>query len=154
MPVGHPPAAGTAWLLAVETKDLLIGEAAAPATVAGVRRLAAGISGVEKVNEVLTLHMGPEYILVNMSLDFDDELPAGQEHFLELNKELSAQWPVITASAPSRATASAAFLPTAASERPSTSKSSIKIGATIMLDGATSRIRATNDSMSAFNASS
>jgi ferredoxin len=26
----------------------------------------------------------------------EDELPAGQEHFLELNAELSREWPVIT----------------------------------------------------------
>ena len=26
----------------------------------------------------------------------EDEIPAGQEHFLEINAELSAQWPVIT----------------------------------------------------------
>ncbi len=26
----------------------------------------------------------------------EEDLPSGQEHFLELNKELSAQWPVIT----------------------------------------------------------
>jgi len=26
----------------------------------------------------------------------EDELPAGQEHFLELNTELSQEWPVIT----------------------------------------------------------
>lgn len=26
----------------------------------------------------------------------DDRLPAGQEHFLQLNAELAAQWPVIT----------------------------------------------------------
>ena len=26
----------------------------------------------------------------------EEEIPDGQEHFLELNKELSAQWPVIT----------------------------------------------------------
>lgn len=25
----------------------------------------------------------------------EDEIPPGQEHFLELNKELAAQWPVI-----------------------------------------------------------
>ena len=27
----------------------------------------------------------------------EDEIPEGQEHFLELNAELSEQWPVITA---------------------------------------------------------
>jgi ferredoxin len=26
----------------------------------------------------------------------EDELPAGQEHFLQLNTELSLKWPVIT----------------------------------------------------------
>jgi cation diffusion facilitator family transporter len=66
----------TAWLLAVETRDLLIGEAAAPETVRGVREMAAGVDGVEKVNEVLTLHMGPEFVLVNLSLDFRDDMTA------------------------------------------------------------------------------
>ena len=27
----------------------------------------------------------------------EDDIPAGQEHFLELNEELSQQWPVISA---------------------------------------------------------
>lgn len=30
----------------------------------------------------------------------EDDIPAGQEHFLELNEELSAIWPVITESKP------------------------------------------------------
>ena len=29
------------------------------------------------MNEVLTLHMGPDFILLNVSVDFRDELPAG-----------------------------------------------------------------------------
>jgi len=28
------------------------------------------------VNEVLTLHMGPDFVLVNLSVDFDDRLDA------------------------------------------------------------------------------
>ena len=68
----------TALLLAIETKDLLIGEAAAPEVVAAVRRRAAATPGVLGVNEVLTLHMGPEFILVNLSLDFRDELTADE----------------------------------------------------------------------------
>lgn len=66
----------TAWLLAVETKDLLIGESAAPEVVAGIRQALDGRPEVMAVNEVLTLHMGPEYVLVNLSLDFDDALDA------------------------------------------------------------------------------
>jgi len=30
----------------------------------------------------------------------EDDLPAGQEHFLELNKELSETWPVLTEKKP------------------------------------------------------
>ncbi len=85
----------TAWMLAVETKDLLIGEAAAPATVAGMRQLAAELPGVENVNEVLTLHMGPEYILVNVSLDFRDDCSAGhvENAVAALTRVIKEKWP-------------------------------------------------------------
>jgi len=69
--------AATAVWLAYETKGLLIGESANRWIVEGVRELAAGSEFVEHVNEVLTMHVGPEYILVNISLDFRDDVPAG-----------------------------------------------------------------------------
>ncbi|MGD8671767.1 MAG: cation diffusion facilitator family transporter [Thiogranum sp.] len=69
--------AATAVWLAYETKGLLIGESANRWIVEGVRELAAGAEFVEHVNEVLTMHVGPEYILVNISLDFRDDVPAG-----------------------------------------------------------------------------
>ncbi len=89
--------AGTAWMLAVETKDLLIGEAASPATIAGIRNLAAQMPGVEKVNEVLTLHMGPEYILVNVSLDFADDCTAEhiEDEIEQLTRTIKTEWPLI-----------------------------------------------------------
>lgn len=68
----------TAALLAFECKGLLIGEAASPDTVAAIRKAAGGQSGVEAVNEVLTMHLGPEDILVNLSLDFANDLSAEQ----------------------------------------------------------------------------
>jgi len=64
--------AGTASWLAYETKGLLIGERANPDIVEGIRKIASDHSEVTKVNEVLTMHMGPEFILVNMSLTFVD----------------------------------------------------------------------------------
>ncbi len=70
--------AGTAAWLAYETKGLLIGEAADPDVVAGIRRIASEHEEVLHVNEVLTLHMGPEFILVTMSVDFRDDLEAGR----------------------------------------------------------------------------
>jgi len=89
--------ATTAWALAVETKDLLIGEAASPECVAGVRRLAAAMPGVENVNEVLTLHMGPEYILVNVSLDFSDQCTAEsiEDAVDQLDHAIKKDWPLV-----------------------------------------------------------
>ena len=61
-------------LLARECKGLLIGEAASGATVASLRDLASANSGVIAINEILTMHLGPEDVLLNLSLDFDDAL--------------------------------------------------------------------------------
>jgi divalent metal cation (Fe/Co/Zn/Cd) transporter len=63
--------ATAAWL-AYETKSLLIGERADRHVVDGIRRIARAQPAVRHVNEVLTMHMGPEYILVNISIDFAD----------------------------------------------------------------------------------
>jgi len=67
---------GTAVWLAVETKGLLIGERANIEVVDGIRTLAEELPGIDHVNEVLTMHMGPEYILVNISVEFRDEADA------------------------------------------------------------------------------
>ena len=39
--------------------------------------LSAGSSAIIAVNEVITLHMGPNDILLNLSVDFDDSISAG-----------------------------------------------------------------------------
>jgi cation diffusion facilitator family transporter len=61
---------GTAVWLAYETKGLLIGESASQKVVDGIRRIAGSFREIEKVNELLTMHMGPDFILVNISLKF------------------------------------------------------------------------------------
>ncbi len=63
-----------AALLAYETKGLLIGESASDEVVNGIREMVVGFTSVERVNEVLTMHMGPDYILVNLSVEFNDEI--------------------------------------------------------------------------------
>ncbi|GAB4344787.1 MAG: cation diffusion facilitator family transporter [Desulfobulbaceae bacterium] len=68
---------GTAAWLAYETKGLLIGESANEKVVAGIREILCCYDGIEHVNEVLTMHMGPDFILVNISIDFRDDIPAG-----------------------------------------------------------------------------
>lgn len=68
---------GTAIWLAYETKGLLIGESAGDKVIEGIREIIAGYDGVDHVNEVLTMHMGPNYILVNISIDFREDILAG-----------------------------------------------------------------------------
>lgn len=86
--------AGTATWLAYETKGLLIGESANDSIVQGIRELASGHDYVEHVNEVLTLHMGPDFILVNISLDFMNEATADEiETTVEkLDKEIKKNY--------------------------------------------------------------
>ena len=67
---------GTAIWLAYETKGLLIGEAANRPVISGIRQLASASPDVVHVNEVLTMHMGPDFILLNLGVKFVDHLTA------------------------------------------------------------------------------
>jgi len=69
---------GTAIWLAYETKGLLIGESASRSVVDGIRAMVASQPSVEHVNDVLTMHMGPDFILVNLSVDFVDRSSADE----------------------------------------------------------------------------
>jgi len=65
---------GVALLLAIETKGLLIGEGATAETVASIRQITNNDPSVEKVMKVLTLHFGPQEILLNLEIKFIDDL--------------------------------------------------------------------------------
>jgi len=64
--------AATAILLAYETKGLLIGEAASPAVVRGIREIARETPDVININELRTMHLAPHEILLALSVDFAD----------------------------------------------------------------------------------
>lgn len=88
---------GTAIWLAYETKGLLIGESANIKVVEDIRSIVADYPQVKHLNEVLTLHMGPSYILVNMSIDFHDQIKAGElENVIaRLDTQIKQAWPNI-----------------------------------------------------------
>ena len=88
----------TASLLAYETKGLLIGEAAHPRVIEGVKRIARAQDTVDGVNEVLTMHLGPSDVLLNLSLDFDDERTADdvERAISEMERQIKAEFPEIT----------------------------------------------------------
>lgn len=70
--------AATAIWLAVESKGLLIGESAAPEVVAAIRDMLNAEARIAHVNEVATLHMGPNHIMVMLSVDFYDGLDSSE----------------------------------------------------------------------------
>ena len=87
----------TAWILAVESKQLLIGESADPEMVDGIKEMVERRGGVVGVGDVLTLHSAPDQITVLMSVDFDDELTAAEvEKIVEgIEQEAEKRWPTV-----------------------------------------------------------
>lgn len=69
---------GTAIWLAYETKGLLIGESANKWVIRGIRELLQTQASIEHINEVLTMHMGPDFILANIRVDFADDISVHQ----------------------------------------------------------------------------
>jgi cation diffusion facilitator family transporter len=69
---------GTAIWLAYETKGLLIGESANQSVIRGIRSALEAKSNIQHINEILTMHMGPDFILANISVDFADTISAQQ----------------------------------------------------------------------------
>jgi len=68
----------TAIWLAYETKGLLIGESADPEVIKGIEKKVMSYREVRHINDILTMHMGPEYILVNLSVEFQDSANADE----------------------------------------------------------------------------
>lgn len=59
-----------AVLLARESRGLLVGEAADPATIEDIRRVAGADPDVEAVGAVLTVHFGPHTVVLDLDLQF------------------------------------------------------------------------------------
>jgi divalent metal cation (Fe/Co/Zn/Cd) transporter len=85
----------TAAILAYESKGLLIGEAADPELVRGLRELARGKPGVIGVGHVLTIHSAPDQITAMVNVDFDDRISAGDVERIvrEVEIEVRHRWP-------------------------------------------------------------
>jgi len=66
--------AAVALVLANEVRSLMAGEAAHPRVVEAVRKIIVEDPNVEFVDELLSLHLGPESILVGVTLEFRDGL--------------------------------------------------------------------------------
>lgn len=91
--------AGVAFVLARESKDLLIGEAADPEMVKAVYAAIDGRPEVSGINEISTVHIGPQNIFLGLSVDFVDAVPVGRIEAMiaEAEIELRDRWPAIRA---------------------------------------------------------
>jgi cation diffusion facilitator family transporter len=91
--------AATAALLARETKGLLIGEAADQPIVDSIIHIAEEMDGVAHANGIITVHLGPEQIVVALSLEFSDELrtPEIEVKVIELERRVRSLHPAVIA---------------------------------------------------------
>ena len=87
----------TAIWLAYETKGLLIGERASRPVTEGIRRILAEHPLVHGVHEVLTMHLGPDDILANLSVDFEDAANGGQleEAVAQIEAQITQSFPQV-----------------------------------------------------------
>ncbi len=87
----------TAAWLAYETKGLLIGESAEPEVVAGIETIVKSYDEIKNVNEVLTIHMGPKYILVTASVNCMEDLKAArlEEMIDEITRQITEKYPLV-----------------------------------------------------------
>ena len=88
----------TAALRACECNGLLIGESAGCSTVEGIRERVAAAKGVTRINEFLTMHLGPAEMVVNISVDFSDGITAQEIEATTsaLERDIKQAWPVVT----------------------------------------------------------
>ncbi len=89
--------AGTAILLAWETKALLIGEGADSEMVREIRQILERHPDIAHINEILTMHQGPEDVLVTVSIDYFDEHTAGtvERSIGEIERDIKGRFPIV-----------------------------------------------------------
>jgi cation diffusion facilitator family transporter len=66
--------AAVAVFLAYECKELLVGEAVQPQTLASIRSLIEADPAVRETVQALTMHFGPDEVLLNVDIRFEESL--------------------------------------------------------------------------------
>lgn len=89
--------AGTAALLARESKSLLIGERADRALSNSLMRIAEAASLTSKANGVLTVQLAPDQIMAALSIEFTDSLkvPEVEAAVVEIERQIKVAHPEV-----------------------------------------------------------
>ena len=82
--------------LGMDSKDLLIGRAASPEMEQVIREEIESRPGVDELLELLTMHMGPDSLIVAARVALNDEMRADQAEDLadEIDRRLSEKLPL------------------------------------------------------------
>ena len=85
------------WL-AYESRSLLVGEAADPEMVAEIRRIVLEDPAVTGLGVVLTMHLGPDDVLLNIEVKFTPGLPAEDIHAAvhRIEESINDPYPEVT----------------------------------------------------------
>ena len=88
----------TAVFLARETLSLMTGESASAEVLASVRAVLEDDRRIQRIEEILSMHLGPSDILLGISLDFDDEMTSEEIEATvhDLGQKLRSSQPSIT----------------------------------------------------------
>ncbi len=88
-----------ALLLARESKSLLIGEQARPKLAESILRTAGADRDIRQANGVLTMQMGPDTVVANLSAEFEDALatPQIEACILRIEKKTKTSHPELVA---------------------------------------------------------
>lgn len=86
-----------AIFLAYESKSLLVGETADPKIVEGVNKLVLSNPAVEKLRRPLTMHLGPNEILLNLDVQFKERIETSQlvKVIDELETQIQDEYPSV-----------------------------------------------------------
>lgn len=89
--------AGTAALLAYETKGLLIGESAGRKVLSGIRRIVTSAPGINRINELRTMHLAPNDIILALSVDFNDNMKVTEVEasVSRIEREVKSRFPEV-----------------------------------------------------------
>ena len=90
--------AGAAGFLAWECQSLLTGEGASAEVQAGIRAIATADPAIQRPNEILTMHFGPQDVLAALSLDFADHCSAAEveDAVSRIERAIKAAYPEVT----------------------------------------------------------
>lgn len=86
-----------AIVMAVESKDLLIGESADPEVRQSVREIVLAEDAVQSMKNLVTLHFGPEKVLIAMDVEFDDDLSPDdiEEAIARIEVQIRSAHPIV-----------------------------------------------------------